>query len=40
MLMDLALMRKRSGESIDQAAERLLQTDATVRDAYAAVNGH
>ena len=39
MLMDLALMRKRQGETIEQAASRLLHEDATVRDAYAAVNG-
>lgn len=39
MLMDMALMRKRQGETIEQAAARLLHEDATVRDAYAAVNG-
>ena len=39
MLMDMALMRKRHGETIEQAAARLLHEDATVRDAYAAMNG-
>lgn len=39
LLMDLARMRKRGGETVEQAASRLLHEDATIRDAYAAVHG-
>lgn len=39
LLLDLAKMRRTPGETIEQAATRLLNEDATVRDAYAAVNG-
>jgi len=39
LLMDLARMRKRAGETVEQCASRLLHEDATVRDAYAAVHG-
>ena len=40
MLLDLAALKKRAGESVEQCASRLLSTDATVMAAYAAVNGH
>lgn len=39
ILMDLASMRKRQGETIEAACSRLLHEDATVRDAYAATQG-
>ncbi len=39
MLLDLAQLRKRAGETIEQAASRLLTTDRTVMDAYAASQG-
>lgn len=39
LLVRLAHLHKRSGESIEQAASRLLHEDETVKAAYAAVNG-
>ena len=39
LLVDLAKMHRRDGETIEAAASRLLQTDPVVRDAYAAVHG-
>jgi len=39
LLMDLASMRKRAGETIEAACARLLEEDSTVRDAYAATQG-
>ncbi len=39
LLMDLASMRKRAGETIEAACARLLEEDPTVRDAYAAAQG-
>jgi len=40
LLMDLAKMRRAPGETIEGAAARLLTSDRTVMDAYAAVSGH
>lgn len=37
--MDLAKMRQAPGETIDATCPRLLQTDRTVMDAYAATQG-
>jgi hypothetical protein len=39
MLLDMASMRKRSGETLDAACARLLAEDPIVRDAYAASQG-
>lgn len=39
MLLDLAQMRKRAGETIEAACSRLLAEDPVVRDAYAASQG-
>jgi hypothetical protein len=39
ILMDLAHLRKRSGETIEQAATRLLCEDDVVKAAYAATQG-
>lgn len=39
MLLDLAQMRKRAGETIEAACARLLTEDPVVRDAYAASQG-
>jgi hypothetical protein len=39
MLLDLAQMRKRAGESIEAACARLMSEDPVVRDAYAATQG-
>ncbi|HKX46979.1 MAG TPA: hypothetical protein VJP77_09780 [Planctomycetota bacterium] len=39
MLLDLAQMRKRAGETIEQAASRLLCEDDVVKAAYAATQG-
>jgi len=39
MLLDLAQMRKRAGETIEAACARLLNEDPVVRDAYAASQG-
>jgi len=39
MLLDLASMRKRAGETIETACARLLTEDPVVRDAYAASQG-
>jgi hypothetical protein len=39
MLIDLATMRKRDGETLEQAVARLLDSDPIVRDAYAAAQG-
>ncbi|MCK6445977.1 MAG: hypothetical protein L6Q99_06250 [Planctomycetes bacterium] len=39
MLLDLAQMRKRAGETIEAACARLLNEDPVVRDAYAATQG-
>lgn len=39
LLLDLAQMRKRAGETIEAACSRLLAEDPVVRDAYAASQG-
>lgn len=39
LLVSMAKMRRTPGETIEQAAARLLETDPVVRDAYAAVHG-
>jgi len=39
MLLDMAQMRKRAGETIEAACARLLTEDPVVRDAYAASQG-
>lgn len=39
LLMDLARMRKRNGETIEAACTRLLTEDPVVRDVYAATQG-
>jgi len=39
LLLDLAQMRKRAGETIEAACARLLTEDPVVRDAYAASQG-
>ncbi|MEZ6016525.1 MAG: hypothetical protein R3F49_15515 [Planctomycetota bacterium] len=39
LLFDIARLRKRAGETVEQCASRLLHEDATIRDAYAAVHG-
>ncbi len=39
LLLDLARMRKRTGETIEAACARLLTEDPVVRDAYAAAQG-
>lgn len=39
MLLDMAQMRKRAGESLEACVSRLLTTDRTVMDAYAASQG-
>ncbi|MBI1382577.1 MAG: hypothetical protein GC161_15985 [Planctomycetaceae bacterium] len=39
LLVDMARLRKRAGETVEQCASRLLHEDATIRDAYAAVHG-
>lgn len=40
LLLDMAKMRREPGETIEAAASRLLTTDRTIMDAYAAVSGH
>lgn len=39
LLLDMAQMRKRAGETIEAACARLLNEDPVVRDAYAASQG-
>ncbi len=39
MLLDCARMRKRAGETVEQAASRLLHEDATIMAAWASTQG-
>ena len=39
LLLDMARMRKREGETLEKCMDRLLTTDRTVMDAYAASQG-